>query len=165
MTRGEGADLPSNDTPSAPTAGRRFWINTVSLDHVEGAIEGGFTQADHGANTRLHRPRPGDLMVFYSPRTNLHGGIPVRQFTALATVTGDKPYQVKLSKDFQPWRLAVQFHPCTRIDARPLVDQLSFVKDPSHWGLPFRRGLFTIPQDDFSLISDRMRPVGPSVAP
>ena len=75
-----------------------------------------------------------------------------------ATVTGNKPYQVKLSKDFQPWRLAVQFHPCTRIDARPLVDQLSFVKDPSHWGLPFRRGLFTIPQDDFSLISDRMRP-------
>jgi hypothetical protein len=61
-------------------------------------------------------------------------------------------------KDFQPWRLAVQFHPCTRIDARPLVDQLSFVKDLSHWGLPFRRGLFTIPQDDFSLISDRMRP-------
>ncbi len=101
MTRGEGADLPSNDTPSAPSAGRRFWINTVSLDHVEGAIEGGFTQADHGANTRLRRPRPGDLMVFYSPRTNLHGGIPVRQFTALATVTGNKPYQVKLSKDFQ----------------------------------------------------------------
>src|SRR5271156_2310061 len=87
MTRGEGADLPSNDTPSARSAGRRFWISTVSLDHVEGAIEGGFTQADHGANTRLHRPRPGDLMVFYSPRTNLHGGIPVRQFTALATVT------------------------------------------------------------------------------
>lgn len=110
MTRGEGADPPSNDTPSAPSAGRRFWINTVSLDHVEGAIEGGFTQADHGANTRLHRPRPGDLMVFCSPRTNLHGGIPVRQFTALATVTGNKPYQVKLSKDFQPWRLAVQFH-------------------------------------------------------
>jgi hypothetical protein len=165
MTRGEGADLPSNDTPSAPSAGRRFWINTVSLDHVEGAIEGGFTQADHGANTRLHRPRPGDLMIFYSPRTNLHSGIPVRQFTALATVTDNKPYRVTLSKDFQPWRLAVQFHPCTRIDARPLVDQLSFVKDPSHWGLPFRRGLFTIPQDDFSLISDRMRPVGPSVTP
>jgi hypothetical protein len=83
MTRGEGADLPSIDTPSARSAGRRFWINTVSLDHVEGAIEGGFTQADHGANTRLHRPRPGDLMVFYSPRTNLHGGIPVRQFAAI----------------------------------------------------------------------------------
>jgi hypothetical protein len=81
MTRGQGADLPSGDTPSAPSAGRRFWINTVSLDHVEG----GFTQADHGANTRLHRPRPGHLMVCYSPRTNPHGGIPVRQFTALAT--------------------------------------------------------------------------------
>jgi hypothetical protein len=165
MTRGEGADLPSNDTPSTPSADRRFWVNTVSLDHVEGAIEGGFTQADHGANTRLHRPMPGDLMVFYSPRTNLHGGTPVRRFTALATITGDQPYQVKISKDFQPWRLAVRFHPCARVDAKPLVDQLSFIKDPRHWGLPFRRGLFTIPQDDFSLIADRMRPAGPSVAP
>ena len=39
----------------------------------------------------------------------------MRQSTALATVTVtvtvtvNKPYQVKLSKDFQPWRLAVQF--------------------------------------------------------
>ncbi len=144
-------------TPAAPSAGRRCWVNTVSLDHVEAAVEGGFTQADHGANTRLRRPRPGDQMVFYSPRTSLHGGTPVRQFTALATITGERPYQVKISEDFQPWRLAVQFRPSVRVDAKPLVEQLSFVKDPSHWGLPFRRGLFTIPENDFLLISGSMR--------
>jgi hypothetical protein len=141
-------------------AAQRFWVNTVSLDHVEGAIAGGFTQADHGANTRLRRPQPGDGMIFYSPRTELHGGAPVRQFTALATITGNRPYQVRISEDFQPWRLAVQFHPCTRIEAKPLVEHLSFIKDPGHWGLPFRRGLFTIPQDDFAFIADRMRPAG-----
>jgi hypothetical protein len=65
MTRGEGPDLPSNDTSSAPSAGRRFWINTVSLDHVEGAIEGGFTQADHPC-TRIdngNRTAAGSLEV------------------------------------------------------------------------------------------------------
>jgi hypothetical protein len=134
----------------------RFWVNTVSLDHVEAAAEGGFTQADHGARTRLGRPRPGDEMVFYSPRTQLRGGRPVQQFTALATITGDEPYQAVVSEEFQPWRLAATFHPCARVDARQLVDQLSFIPDPTHWGLPFRRGLFTIPRDDFARIAALM---------
>jgi hypothetical protein len=135
---------------------QRFWVNTVSLDHVEAAVRGGFTQADHGAGTRLRRPRPGDGMVSYSPRATLRGGQPVRQFTAWATITGDQPYQVVVSDDFRPWRLAVTFHACTRVDAKPLVDQLSFVTDPVHWGLPFRRGLFPISRRDFSTITTSM---------
>ena len=136
---------------------QRFWINTVSLDHVEAAAEGGFTQADHGARTRLGRPRPGDEMIFYSPRTSLQKGTPVQQFTAWATITGDAPYQVIVTDDFRPWRLAATFHPCTPVNARLLIDQLSFIHDATHWGLPFRRGLFTIPQNDFAKICARMR--------
>ena len=141
-------------SPSAAT--QRFWINTVSLDHVEAAAEGGFTQADHGARTRLGRPRPSDEMVFYSPRTSLQAGKPVQQFTALATITGESPYQAFVSEEFQPWRLAATFRPCTRVDARSLVEELSFITDPTHWGLPFRRGLFTIPRADFETIAARM---------
>lgn len=145
-------------TVPAPTSvDQRFWINTVSLDHVRAAAAGGFTQADHGARTRLSRPRPGDEMVFYSPRTHLQGGTPVRQFTALATITGAEPYQVVVSDDFRPWRLAATFHPCEPVDARPLMERLSFVADVTHWGLPFRRGLFTIPGDDFRVIAESMR--------
>jgi len=131
---------------------RRFWVNTVSLDHVLAAEQGGFTQADHGAGTRLRRPRAGDGMVFYSPRTALVGGQPVHQFTALGTITGNEPYQVAVSDDFRPWRLAMQFEPSSPVDARPLVESLSFIRDPAHWGLPFRRGLFTIPESDFGLL-------------
>ncbi|CAN5317169.1 EVE domain-containing protein [soil metagenome] len=134
----------------------QFWISTVSLDHVEAAAQGGFTQADHGARTRLSRPRPGDEMVFYSPRTSLRGGTPVRQFTALATITGDEPYQVVVSDEFRPWRLAATFHPCTPVDARSLVERLSFITDVTHWGLPFRRGLFAIPEKDFAIITAQM---------
>jgi hypothetical protein len=135
---------------------QRYWVNTVSLDHVRAAAQGGFTQADHGAKTRLGRPRPGDRMVFYSPRTSLRGGTPVRQFTAVATIIGDEPYQAVVSDDFRPWRLAATFHPCTPVEARPLVAQLSFIADPTHWGLPFRRGLFMIPGEDFATISESM---------
>lgn len=143
--------------PATASWEQRFWINSVSLDHVEAAAVGGFTQADHGARTRLSRPRPGDEMIFYSPRTSLRAGTPVQQFTAWATITGDEPYQVVVTDDFRPWRLAATFHPCTPADAKPLVDQLSFIPDAAHWGLPFRRGLFVIPQDDFVRICTRMR--------
>jgi hypothetical protein len=102
------------------------------LDHVEAAANGGLTQADHGARTRLGRPQPGDEMIFYSPRTSLQNGTPVQPFTARATITGDKPYQVISSDDFQPWRLAATFHPSTPVDAKPLADQLSFIQDPAH---------------------------------
>ncbi|MEA9985274.1 MULTISPECIES: EVE domain-containing protein [Subtercola] len=141
---------------------RQFWINTVSLDHVEGAAAGGFTQADHGANTRLRRPRVGDGMIFYSPRTALHGGSPVQQFTAIAIIIGEEPYQAIVSDDFHPWRLAARFEPCRRVDAKPLVSQLSFIPDPSHWGFPFRRGLFTIPEADYRTITTAMEVAPPA---
>ena len=33
----------------------RYWINTVSHDHVKAGMEGGFTQANHGRATNLRR--------------------------------------------------------------------------------------------------------------
>jgi hypothetical protein len=145
---------------ATPSREQRFWINTVSLDHVEAAAEGGFTQADHGANARLSRPRPGDEMIFYSPRTDLYGGEAVQQFTAWATITGEKPYQVTVSETFRPWRLDATFHPCIRVLAKPLAGELTFIRDPAHWGLPFRRGLFPISGADFATIVARMTGTG-----
>ncbi|MBM2620438.1 EVE domain-containing protein [Actinoplanes sp. LDG1-06] len=135
------------------TAPERFWVSTASLDHVEGAVAGGFTQADHGANTRLRRLRPGDHIVFYSPRTTMTTGDPVRRFTALAVVTGTEPYQAETGH----WRLACEFEPVTAVDVKPLAGELSFIPDAAHWGYPFRRGLFGIPEADFATIAARMR--------
>lgn len=150
------SDPRVRETAGSGTRARRPWINTVSLDHLEAAIKGGFTQANHGADTRLRGPRAGDEMIFYSPRTELRGGQPVRQFTAWATITGDGPYQAHISDDFRPWRLAAQFHTCRRIEAKPVVERLSFIPDPAHWGLPFRRGMFPIPRADFELLRTLM---------
>ena len=66
---------PARGTQPAP----RFWINTVTLDHVEQAVRGGFTQAEHGAAGKLRQPRRGDEMLFYSPRTTLVDRTPVRR--------------------------------------------------------------------------------------
>lgn len=141
---------------SPTTAAPRYWVDTVSLDHVQIGVAGGFTQADHGRDNQLRRLRPGDGLVFYSPRTAFRAGQPLQRFTALGVVTGDTPYQVTMATDFHPWRLAVRFLPCRQVDARPLVTQLSFVPDAQRWGLPFRRGLFQIPEPDYRTISAHM---------
>ncbi len=136
----------------------RDWVNTVSLDHVLAGVAGGFTQAGHGSDTRLRMLHAGDRIVFYSPRTAIRTGRPLQCFTALGVIVGDEPYQVSMSADFHPWRLAVRFVPCVQAPVKPLIPRLSFIADPRHWGLPFRRGLFAIPQTDYDTIAETMRP-------
>lgn len=134
----------------------RYWINTVSLDHVLTGVKGGFTQADHGKEARLRKLRKGDLIVFYSPRTEFHGGEPVRAFTALGRILDDEPYQVTMSSDFHPWRRRVAFYQGHDAKIRPLIGDLSFIKNKKKWGFPFRRGLFEVPRPDFELIARAM---------
>lgn len=154
---GGGSRSPGGSARSAADGPReqKFWVNTVSLDHVRLAERGGFTQADHGANTRLRWLQAGDGLVFYSPRTELGpGGSPVQEFTAIGEITGDAPYPVTLDGDDAPlWRLAMRFAPCTPVAAKPLAPELSFVADPARWGYPFRRGLFPIPESDFRTLA------------
>ena len=143
-------DMSSVPAPSC-------WINTVSRAHVRAAVEGGFTQADHGRGTRLKRLRRGDRLAFYSPRTEFRGGEPLQAFTAIGTVTDDEPYQVEASPDFHPWRRRVDFEATQEAPIRPLLEHLSFVPDSSHWGVVFRRGLFEVSCDDFDQIALAMR--------
>jgi len=143
----------ANDTGS-----QRFWVNTISLDHVLGGVEGGFTQADHGSPTRLAKLAAGDGIVFYSPRTALHGGDPLQEFTAWGSFTADPIYQVEQSPEFHPWRRRIDFHPVTPVPIRPMLEDLSFIPDATRWGIVFRRGLFEIPRVDFELITGRMTP-------
>ena len=134
----------------------RYWINTVSYSHVKLGIEGGFTQANHGRATNLQRLSKGDLVVFYSPRTDFEGGEPLQCFTAIARVLDEKPYQVEMSPTFHPWRRQVECLPCEQTPIKPLIEHLEFIGDKRQWGFPFRRGLFEIPGEDFHRIAQAM---------
>jgi hypothetical protein len=98
----------------------------------------------------------GDLIAFYSPRTDYPNGAPLQNFTAIGRVADDEPFQVEMSPDFHPWRRRVEFLKTTDADARALVDNLSFVKDKQRCGFPFRRGLFEVSKEDFEVIRQAM---------
>ncbi|MBA3672906.1 MAG: EVE domain-containing protein [Gemmatimonadaceae bacterium] len=135
---------------------RRNWINTVSRDHVLLGIAGGFTQADHGRATRLRQLARGDLLVFYSPRTSFKDGASLQAFTAIGRVIDDEPYQVEMAPNFHPWRRRLELLPSHEAPARPLIDELDFIIDKQHWGMPFRRGLFAVGADDLARIAAAM---------
>ena len=130
----------------------RYWINTVSRSHVQNGIAGGFTQADHGKESRLKRLSKGDAIVFYSPRTEFQAGEALQRFTAIAEVEDEVPYQADAS-----WRRNVKFAACSEAPIHPLIDQLDFITNKKSWGTPFRRGFFEIAEADFRKIEEAMR--------
>lgn len=142
----------------AKPALRRYWINTVSRSHVERGVAGGFTQANHGRSTNLKRLARGDMIVFYSPRTEYPAGATLQHFTAIGCVIDDEPYQVEMTPAFHPWRRRVDFIECREVPIRDLIDSLEFIVNKRSWGVVFRRGLFEIGPADFHRISKAMQP-------
>ena len=102
-----------------------YWINTVSRDHVQRGVAGGFTQANHGKPNLLRKMARGDWVVFYSPKTHYPTGEPLQAFTAIGQVADDEPYQAEMAPDFYSWRRNVEFLPCTETPIRPLLDELT----------------------------------------
>jgi len=135
----------------------RYWINTISLEHVLLGVAGGFMQADHGRDTRLRRLARGDGIVFYSPRTAMRSGDPLQRFTALGAIADDEPFEVEMGPGFHPWRRLVDFEQVGQAPIRPLLPALGFVTDEQRWGMPFRRGLFETTAGDFAVIAGAMR--------
>jgi predicted RNA-binding protein len=134
----------------------KYWINTISRDHVRRGVAGGFTQANHGKPQTLKRLRTGDWIVFYSPKTAYDGGEPLQAFTAIGQVKDSDLYQVKMNPGFVPWRRNVEFVECQETPIKPLIEELGFIQDKTHWGYKFRFGLFEIPEADFRTIQRAM---------
>jgi len=146
------------DSPNQQT----YWVSTISRDHVRLSVEGGFTQAGHGKASGLKRLKADDWLIYYSPKTSLQDGEPLQAFTAIGRVIDEDLYQVEQAPGFTPWRRNIEFVSGTEAPIRPLIDQLSFIRDKRRWGYMFRVGLFKIPQEDFAVISQAMTVKNPS---
>jgi len=133
-----------------------YWVNTISRDHVQRGVEGGFTQSGHGKASGIKRLKVDDWIVFYSPKTSLRDGAPLQAFTAIGRVVDEDLYQVEQAPGFTPWRRNIEFVSSVEVPIKPLIEQLSFIQDKSRWGYMFRFGLFKIPRADFAVIAKEM---------
>lgn len=134
----------------------RYWIGVASQDHVMKGAEGGFCQLCHGKERQVRRLGPGDWIVYYSPRTEYKGGVPVQAFTAIGQVQPGEAYAFDMGGGFVPWRRDVAFLDAEAAPIRPLIDQLTFIRKKESWGYVFRFGNIEIGREDFETIARAM---------
>jgi EVE domain len=133
------------------------WIGVVSRSHVLRGVAGGFAQMNHGKQAPLKRMKAGDGLVFYSPREAYPDGAPLQAFTALGFIRTGGVYPHDMTPDgvpgFVPWRIDVDYQMVQTAPIKPLLAQLDFITDKTHWGAVFRFGQIKISEADFQKIA------------
>lgn len=132
------------------------WIAVAAAEHVATGVREGFFACSHGDGHAAARPAIGDRFAYYAPRERLDDGAPVQAFVALGRIldAGPSPHAV------HGVTLAVRRadHELVAVaPVRPLLPRLGFVRDPAHWGIAFRRGLFAVSLEDFTVIETALR--------
>ncbi|TRW98353.1 EVE domain-containing protein [Paracoccus sp. M683] len=132
----------------------RHWISTVSREHVQIGVAGGFAMMNHGKLAPLKRLSPGDDLIYYSPKTAYPDGQPLKAFTAIGTVRNTPPYQAEMRPGMTGYRLDIDWREATETPIASLTDRLEFTR--GNWGMLARRGLFDISDADFQTIRAAM---------
>jgi hypothetical protein len=134
----------------------RYWIGVASREHVLRGVAGGFCQLNHGKAGPIRRLKPGDWIVYYSPRETMGSGEPVQAFTAIGKIRPGEPYAGEMGGGMQAMRRDVDFLKAREAPIRPLLETLSFTKGRASWGYAFRRGSFAVSEADFRAIAEAM---------
>ncbi|GEM47099.1 EVE domain-containing protein [Deinococcus cellulosilyticus] len=132
----------------------RYWIGVVSQEHVQRGVQGNFCQVCHGKQAPLKKMQPGDMLIYYSPRTSYPAGEALQEFTAMGQVQSAEPYQVEMWPDFHPYRKDVQYLDVNPVPIHSIKEQLEFTH--GNWGFQLRKGHFEISKHDFDVIAQRM---------
>ncbi|MGQ5523687.1 EVE domain-containing protein [Chitinimonas sp. PSY-7] len=133
----------------------RYWIGVVSRDHVLRGVTGGFCQLCHGKSGPLGRMAPGDWLIYYSPSERMGETGSCQRFTAIGQVQDSDAYPVEMGEETF-YRRNVAFRPCREVQIRPMIEQLTFIRNKQRWGAAFRFGHLEIGQDDFKQIAQAM---------
>jgi hypothetical protein len=145
------APEPRTDRPP------RAWVGVVSRAHVVRGVAGGFAQLCHGRRGPLARMQAGDWLVYYSPRTDFPDGPPLRAFTAIGRVVGERAYAVDMGGGFVPYRLDIAYLKAVReVPIREVAAGLEFITGRANWGMLARRGHFEIGTSDLHRIGAAM---------
>jgi hypothetical protein len=129
------------------------WLGVVSADHVQRAVSLGIAQLGHGKRSGLARLKRGDWLVYYSPKTSLHDGAPLKAFTAIGEVADNEIWQAD-EGDFQPFRRRIRYlSPAHPAGVVALALDLS---SAPNWGYQLRRGLIPLSERDLATIREAM---------
>jgi hypothetical protein len=131
------------------------WLGVVSAEHVAHGVSLGIAQINHGQRSGLARMRPGDWLIYYSPRRSLSDNQPVKAFTAIGQLPDTEIWQAD-EGSFKPWRRRVSYVRQARpVPIETLRDRLDLTATAT-WGHQLRRGLIPLSDGDVALICRAM---------
>lgn len=131
----------------------RFWLATVSKDHVLRGKEWGICQVCHGKKAPLARMKQGDYLLYYSPKQS-RDGEKLQTFTAAAKMTDNEIYQAEQFPGFTPFRKNAEYYPHT---ADCPLDQVRSHPDWPDYAAKIRFGHFEISRDFFLYVFGKMK--------
>lgn len=134
----------------------RYWVATISKEHIQRGVNDGFIQVCHGKQAPLKRMKKGDYLIVYSSKISMEGNEKCQAFTAIGKVKDDEVYQFQMTENFKPFRRNIEFFDCSESSIIPLIENLEFIPDKKSWGYPFRFGFFEINEKDFTFIASNM---------
>jgi len=134
----------------------KYWIATISKEHTQRGVNGGFIQVCHGKQAPLKRMKKGDYLIVYSSKISMEGNEKCQTFTAIGKVKDDEVYQFQMTENFKPFRRNIDFIECSESSIIPLINDLEFIPNKKSWGYPFRFGFFEIKENDFNLIASKI---------
>lgn len=135
----------------------KYWLAVVQREHVLRGVAAGIVQTNHGVRSGVQRMKPGDGIVYYSPKTSYPDGDPLKEFTAIGVIAEGEPWQEQ-EGDFAPWRRSVNYDLATRpTPIAPLLDVLELTRGNKNWGFIMRRGQIELNESDFQTIARDMR--------
>jgi hypothetical protein len=137
------------DTPN-------YWIAAIAQHDALAGVAGGYAEAAYGRAGPLERMRAGDGFAVYSPRATWPDGEPLQAFTAIGRVRTGIVYCAGGGAGAGPFRIAIEYCAAAPAPIRPLIDQLSFIRNKAHWGAAFRFGFVKVPPEDFALLATAM---------
>ena len=130
----------------------KYFLIVASKDHVLKGVEGGFAQACHGKRNPMSKPQKGDWIVYYSSKELFESKKPFQKFTAIGQIADELPELHVSSENFKPYRRKVIYSKCKDAEIRPLLNDLSFIKNKDKWGFYLMSGFLEISKDDFEVI-------------
>ncbi len=135
---------------------KKFWIGVASKEHVENGVKLGICQFCHGKASPAKRLKRGDFVIYYSSKKTMAGKELYQKFTAIGVVQDDESYQVEMEGGFKPFRRNIKYFDSIHLDIRPLIPDLTFIKNKNSWGYVFRYGFLEIDKESFELIANGM---------
>jgi EVE domain len=138
------------------TQTQKFWIGVASANHALRGDAESFMQVCHGKGGPLKRLKQGDVIIYYSPSSEMGSKLRLQAFTTIGRVRDDRVYRVEMAAGFTPFRRDVDYVHANCAAIHPLLDQLEFTRGKTNWGYAFRFGLLEISAADFALIAGAM---------